>query len=89
MNQAINNPMRGIRAMALRAKGTPHRSAFGLFFKGVTYIRATRASITSTLEPIVAEVVSYCLPGERLLFPQIIGGISVIAAITLLQAEKG
>jgi drug/metabolite transporter (DMT)-like permease len=62
---------------------------FGLFFQGVTYIRATRASITSTLEPIVAGVVSYLLLGERLLFPQIIGGISVIAAIILLQAEKG
>lgn len=27
MNQAINNPMTGIRAMAFRAKGIPHRSA--------------------------------------------------------------
>lgn len=61
---------------------------FGLFFLGMKYIRATRASITSTLEPIVAGVVSYFLLGKRLLFPQIIGGISVITAITLLQTER-
>jgi drug/metabolite transporter (DMT)-like permease len=61
---------------------------FGLFFLGMKYIRATRASITSILEPIVAGVVSYFLLGERLLFPQIIGGISVITAIILLQAER-
>jgi drug/metabolite transporter (DMT)-like permease len=61
---------------------------FGLFFQGLKYIRATRASITSTLEPIVAGVVSYFLLGETLFPVQIIGGFSVIAAIILLQIEK-
>jgi drug/metabolite transporter (DMT)-like permease len=61
---------------------------FGLFLQGMKYIRATRASITSTLEPVVAGVVSYLLLGENLLSLQIIGGISVIAAIILLQAER-
>ena len=62
---------------------------FGLFFQGIKYIRATRASITSILEPIVAGVVSYLLLGESLFFLQIVGAISVITAIILLQAEKG
>ena len=62
---------------------------FGLFFQGIKYIRATRASITSILEPIVAGVVSYLFLGESLFFLQIVGGISVITAIILLQAEKG
>ena len=62
---------------------------FGLYFQGIKYIRATRASITSILEPIVAGVVSYFLLGESLFFPQIVGGISVITAIFLLQAERG
>ena len=61
---------------------------FGLFLQGIKYIRATRASITSTLEPVVAGVVSYLLLGENLFSLQIIGGISVIAAIILLQAER-
>jgi drug/metabolite transporter (DMT)-like permease len=62
---------------------------FGLFFQGIKYIRATRASITSILEPIVAGVVSYLLLGESLFFLQIVGAISVVTAIILLQAEKG
>lgn len=62
---------------------------FGLYFQGVKYIRATRAAITSTMEPIVAGVVSYAVLGESLFLPQIIGGISVIVAIILLQAERG
>jgi drug/metabolite transporter (DMT)-like permease len=61
---------------------------FGLYFQGVKDIRATRAGITSTMEPIVAGVVSYVLLGESLFLPQIIGGISVIVAIILLQAER-
>jgi drug/metabolite transporter (DMT)-like permease len=61
---------------------------FGLFLQGMKYIRATRASITSTLEPVVAGVVSYLLLGENLFSLQIIGGTTVIAAIILLQAER-
>jgi drug/metabolite transporter (DMT)-like permease len=41
------------------------------------------------MEPIVAGVASYLFLGESLFLPQIIGGVSVITAITLLQAEKG
>jgi len=62
---------------------------FGLYFQGIKYIRATRASITSILEPIVAGIVSYFALGESLFFPQIGGGISVVLAILLLQAERG
>lgn len=61
---------------------------FGLYFQGVKYIKATRAGITSTMEPIVAGMASYLLLGEGLFLPQIIGGISVIVAIILLQAER-
>jgi drug/metabolite transporter (DMT)-like permease len=61
---------------------------FGLYFQGIKYIRATRASITSILEPVVAGVVSFFLLHEVLFFPQIIGGIAVIVAIVLLQAER-
>jgi drug/metabolite transporter (DMT)-like permease len=61
---------------------------FGLYFQGVKYIRATRAAITSTMEPIVAGLVSYVLLGESLFLPQIIGGISVIVAIIFLQVER-
>ena len=64
--------------------------SFGLFFVGVNYIRSTRATITSTLEPISAGIIAFLLLGETLELPQVIGGGLVIAAVVLLQlrAEK-
>ena len=61
---------------------------FGLYFKGIERIRATRASITATWEPFVAGMTAYFVLGE-ILFPlQLLGGIGVIAAIVLLQMAK-
>jgi drug/metabolite transporter (DMT)-like permease len=61
---------------------------FGLYFKGIERIRATRASITATWEPFVAGMTAYFVLGE-ILFPlQVLGGIGVIAAIVLLQMAK-
>jgi drug/metabolite transporter (DMT)-like permease len=61
---------------------------FGLYFKGIERVRATRASITATWEPVVAGMTAYFVLGE-ILFPlQVLGGIGVIAAIVLLQMAK-
>lgn len=64
---------------------------FGFYFKGVERIRATRASITSTWEPVVAGMAAFIVLGEVLYPLQVLGGIGVIAAIGLLQSarEKG
>ena len=61
---------------------------FGLFFAGINHIRSTRASITATLEPIFAGFLAFTLLGERLQFPQMIGGGLVIIAIVLLQLQQ-
>jgi drug/metabolite transporter (DMT)-like permease len=61
---------------------------FGLYFKGIERIRATRASITATWEPVVAGVTAYFVLGEALFPLQVLGGIGVIAAIMLLQMAK-
>jgi drug/metabolite transporter (DMT)-like permease len=61
---------------------------FGLYFKGIERIRATRASITATWEPVVAGITAYFVL-EEVLFPlQVLGGIVVIAAIVLLQVAR-
>ncbi|MGA2317550.1 MAG: DMT family transporter [Thermodesulfobacteriota bacterium] len=61
---------------------------FGLYFKGIERVRATRASITATWEPVVAGITAYFIL-EEVLFPlQVLGGIGVIAAIILLQMAK-
>ncbi|MBN2125630.1 MAG: EamA family transporter [Deltaproteobacteria bacterium] len=61
---------------------------FGLYFTGVNYIRSTRASITATLEPIVAGVLAFALLGEAMETLQILGGVLVIGAIVLLQVHQ-
>jgi len=58
---------------------------FGLYFKAVSLIRSTHASITATLEPIVAGIVSYLYLDEIMAPLQIFGGVLVIASVVLLQ----
>jgi drug/metabolite transporter (DMT)-like permease len=61
---------------------------FGLYLEGINRIRATRASITSTLEPILAAVFAYIFLDETMERLQILGGWMVIAAIVLLQLKS-
>ncbi len=61
---------------------------FGLYYEGINRIRATRASITSTLEPIAAGVLAFVFLGEVMAPLQIAGGIMVIGAIIVLQAKQ-
>ncbi len=58
---------------------------FGLYFEGINRIRSTHASITATLEPISAGVMSAIFLGEMLSMLQVLGGILVVASIILLQ----
>ena len=61
---------------------------FGFYFKGMERVRATRASIASTWEPVVAGLTAYVALGEVLDPLQIVGGMAVIAAVILLQIGK-
>jgi drug/metabolite transporter (DMT)-like permease len=61
---------------------------FGLYFKGIERIRATRASITATWEPVVAGITAYFILGEVLSPLQVVGGFGVLAAIVLLQMAQ-
>ncbi len=58
---------------------------FGLYLEGINLIRSTRASITATLEPISAGVISYIFLNETMEALQITGAVIVIASIILLQ----
>lgn len=61
---------------------------FGLYLEGINLIRSTRASITATLEPITAGIISYIFLNEIMEALQITGGILVIASIILLQLHQ-
>jgi drug/metabolite transporter (DMT)-like permease len=61
---------------------------FGLYLEGISLIRSTRASITATIEPITAGIISYIFLNEIMEIPQITGGVIVIASIILLQLNQ-
>lgn len=61
---------------------------FGLYFAGIDHIRASRASITATTEPIFAGVIAFLILGETLGPLQILGGVLVLGAVVLLQLKR-
>jgi drug/metabolite transporter (DMT)-like permease len=61
---------------------------FGLYFEGVNLIRATRASIIATLEPIMAGALALIFLNEMPEPLQVAGGILIIAAVVLLQFKQ-
>lgn len=61
---------------------------FAFYFKGINLIRSTRASITATLEPITAGILSFVFLNETMSVLQVAGGIMVITAVIILQSEQ-
>ncbi len=59
-----------------------------LFFAGMRYVVASRAVITSTLEPVVAMATAAMFLGELLRPVQVIGAVLVVGAIVLLQRTR-
>lgn len=58
---------------------------FGAFLKALRHIRATEASVTSTLEPVLAALIAWALFAESLTVTQMLGGVLVLAAIMVSQ----
>ena len=61
---------------------------FGLYNEGVNLILSTRASITATVEPVIAGAISFLFLGEVMKPLQIIGAGLVISSIVILQLKK-
>lgn len=61
---------------------------FGLYNEGVRRIHSTHASITATLEPVMAGLIAYALLGEVLNPLQLVGAGLVIASVLLLQMRN-
>lgn len=59
-----------------------------LFASGLKLLDASTVGIVTTMEPVVAIVVAYFALGESMGGIQILGGMSVLAAIVLLQAME-
>jgi drug/metabolite transporter (DMT)-like permease len=61
---------------------------FSLLNGGLRHISATRASIVSTLEPVIATVVAWLWLGETFGAAQLVGGGIVLAGIFLAQSAR-
>lgn len=62
--------------------------AISTFFLGISLIGPSRASIVSTLEPVVTVGLSALLFAERLSGQQLIGGVIILGSILWLQSGK-
>lgn len=60
---------------------------FALFLAGLARISAAHASVTATVEPVVAAGVAFAVLGERLDWPQMVGGVLILAGIGLLHVR--
>ena len=61
---------------------------FGAFLKALHYIDATKALITSTMEPVLAGVLAFPLLAEVFDGWQVFGGALVVSAIVLVQRRS-
>lgn len=61
---------------------------YGLYNEGINLILPTRASITATLEPVIAGCISFLFLGEMMGPLQITGAGLVIASVLVLQVRK-
>lgn len=60
---------------------------FVLYLTSLRYLEASRSSLTSILEPVVAAAAAWLWLGQALLPLQIAGGVAVLAGVVMLQVE--
>ncbi|HSK47528.1 MAG TPA: EamA family transporter [Coriobacteriia bacterium] len=61
---------------------------FTAFLAALRYIAPTNATVTSTVEPVIAGIGAFALFGEALTPLQLIGGALVVAAIAVVQLPE-
>lgn len=61
---------------------------FGLYLASLNHLEASRTSLTSILEPVVAATAAWLWLGQNLLLLQIAGGVAVLAGVGMLQLES-
>lgn len=72
-------------AIGLGVGVIPTLLSYGLFFGGLRLIGATAASITATVEPVVAYGLGYVLFGEMMTRGQLLGALLVLGAVIRLN----
>jgi drug/metabolite transporter (DMT)-like permease len=61
---------------------------FALYLASLKYLEASRTSLTSILEPVVAATAAWAWLGQSLWPLQIVGGVAVLVGVLMLQIES-
>lgn len=61
---------------------------FALYLASLKYLEASRSSLTSIIEPVIAAVAAWLWLGQSLWPLQIAGGVAVLTGVLMLQAES-
>jgi drug/metabolite transporter (DMT)-like permease len=62
---------------------------FGAFLTALHHIPPTNATVTSTIEPVIAALGAFALMGKSLSLVQLAGGALVLTAIVVVQSRGG
>ncbi len=84
---SVNYPWQAWLAI-LAVAWFPTLLAYALFMTAMKYIEAGKASITATLEPVVASLLAYLFLGETIEWPQLVGVGLVLSGIVGLQFSQ-
>jgi drug/metabolite transporter (DMT)-like permease len=91
------NPFAVISAGVISSKGWLAISALAIFstcfailllFSGIEKIGAARASLISTIEPLVAVLIAYLFLGEEISFTQLSGGGLILLGIIVIELSS-
>jgi len=61
--------------------------AYLLYTRGLSMLESSRASITATIEPVIAVLIGIFFLGDQLTLWQVLGIIFILAAVTSIQFE--
>lgn len=61
---------------------------FSFYFAGLQYLDATRAIVTSCLEPVFAILIAASFAGETIGWPQVIGMVAVLIGTVVIQRPE-
>jgi drug/metabolite transporter (DMT)-like permease len=77
----------GWGTLVLLAVG-PTLSGFGLYTVSLTHLPAATANLIASSEPAITAGLAFCLLGERLTIPQLLGGGLVLIGVVLVRLSE-
>jgi drug/metabolite transporter (DMT)-like permease len=66
----------------------PTLGGYGLYTVSLTHLSTVTANLITTLEPVLTTGLAFCLLGERLTIPQLLGGSLVVIGVVLLYFDE-